>query len=559
MRNLCKQCMQCSLLVLLLAVGNSEELLAELRLPAIFGDQMVLQQKQPITIWGWANAGEKIRVEFAGQKVETTAGKDTRWQLQIAELDASFEAQTLVVSGDRDTVQIKDVLVGEVWLCGGQSNMEMTMGGTVNRDLEIASADYDGIRFLRIPHISQGEPREDILIEKVGDCQWQRCTTESVAECTGVGYYFARGLHRILKVPVGIVDVSWGGTMAQHWVNEEKLNTVAEMKPYFADYNERLSRWNEFGGEAQAQAAYQAALAKWESDNAEALAKKERVAGRPNAGQYENPARQRHPAGMYNGMIHPIRDFDFRGILFYQGENNSFGESWKPFYATFPLVIEQWRESFGDLPFGIIQIAGWSSRRTMTYDMNHHTNVIREIQFDTWQATQQTGLIATYDTNSNQGIHPGAKRPVGERSARWALGSVYGVKSFRSNTAISYLGPVYEGYEVQDNKVEIRFVKETCAGLRINKDDDVGFYIAGENGEFHHARARVTRVEGVDRLVVWSDEVSQPVAVRYAWSNLPNGRLMNSRELPAFPFRTDDWKMTPHQSEGDYQRGIRKP
>jgi len=551
--------MQCSLLVLLLAVGNSEELLAELRLPAIFGDQMVLQQKQPITIWGWANAGEKIRVEFAGQKVETTAGKDTRWQLQIAELDASFEAQTLVVSGDRDTVQIKDVLVGEVWLCGGQSNMEMTMGGTVNRDLEIASADYDGIRFLRIPHISQGEPREDILIEKVGDCQWQRCTTESVAECTGVGYYFARGLHRILKVPVGIVDVSWGGTMAQHWVNEEKLNTVAEMKPYFADYNERLSRWNEFGGEAQAQAAYQAALAKWESDNAEALAKKERVAGRPNAGQYENPARQRHPAGMYNGMIHPIRDFDFRGILFYQGENNSFGESWKPFYATFPLVIEQWRESFGDLPFGIIQIAGWSSRRTMTYDMNHHTNVIREIQFDTWQATQQTGLIATYDTNSNQGIHPGAKRPVGERSARWALGSVYGVKSFRSNTAISYLGPVYEGYEVQDNKVEIRFVKETCAGLRINKDDDVGFYIAGENGEFHHARARVTRVEGVDRLVVWSDEVSQPVAVRYAWSNLPNGRLMNSRELPAFPFRTDDWKMTPHQSEGDYQRGIRKP
>ena len=556
MRNICKQCF---LLALLLGVGNSEELLAELRLPAIFGDQMVLQQKHPITIWGWAKVGEKIRVEFAGQKVETTAGKDTRWQVQIAELNASFEAQTLIVIGDRDTIQIKDVLVGEVWLCGGQSNMEMTMGGTVNRDLEIASADYDGIRFLRIPHVSQGEPRDDIIIEKDGDCRWQRCTTESVAECSGVGYYFARGLHRILKVPVGIVDVSWGGTMAQHWINEEKLNTVAEMKPYFADYNERLSRWNEFGGETGAQAAYKAALAKWESDNAEALARKDRVSGRPNTGQYENPAMQRHPAGMYNGMIHPLRDFDFRGILFYQGENNSFGESWKPFYATFPMVIKQWRESFGDLPFGIIQIAGWSSRRSMAYDMNHHTNVVREIQFDTWQATQQTGLIATYDTNSNQGIHPGAKRPVGERSARWALGSVYGVKGFRSNTAVSYLGPVYEGYEVQDNKVEIRFVKETSEGLRINKDDDVGFYIAGEDGEFHHARARVTRMEGVDRLLVWSDEVPQPVAVRYAWSNLPNGRLMNSRELPAFPFRTDDWKITPHQSEGDYQRGIRKP
>ena len=556
MRNLCKRSLFCTFVLLF---STSGYLTAEIRLPAIFGDQMVLQQKQPVTIWGWASAGEKIRVEFAGQQQETTADRDSRWQVQLENLDSSFEGRTLVVSGDGTTVEIKDVLVGEVWLCGGQSNMEMTMGGTVNRDLEIASADYDAIRFLRIPHVSQGQPREDIVIEKEGDCQWKRCTTESVAECTGVGYYFARGLHRVLKVPVGIVDVSWGGTMAQHWVNEEKLNTVAEMKPHFTDYNERLSRWKAFGGEAQAEAAYKAALAKWESDNAEALARKERVPGRPNAGQYENPARQRHPAGMYNGMIHPIRAFDFRGILFYQGENNSFGESWKPFYATFPLVIDQWRESFGDLPFGIIQIAGWSSRRSMTYDMNHHTNVIREIQFDTWQATEQTGLIATYDTNSNQGIHPAAKRPVGERSALWALGSVYGVKGFRSNTAVSYLGPVYEGYEVQDGKVEIRFVKETCAGLRINKDDDVGFYIAAEDGEFHHARARVTRVDGVDRLVVWSDDVPKPVAVRYAWSNLPNGRLMNNRELPAFPFRTDDWKMTPHQSEGDYHRGIRKP
>ena len=541
-------------------VSFSAELAAAPRLAAIFGDQMVLQQNREVSIWGWAEAGEKIRVEFSGQQKRAVAGDDGSWSVALEPMEASFEQRDLVVEGDSDKVTLASVLVGEVWLCGGQSNMAWILRNSVNRDLEIASADYTAIRFLRVPLISRGAPQQDLpaVDPNKQEGSWQTCTPDRVGECSGVAYYFARRLHRILKVPIGLVDVSWGGTMAQHWVSEEKLRPLETMQSYFEEYETRLAVWKTFGGEEGAKKAYELALATWEKENEEALKKGDRVPGRPNAGQYQDPGTQRHPAGMYNGMIHPIRDFVFRGILFYQGENNSFGVSWKPYPFTLPLVIEEWRESFGELPFGIIQIAGWSNRRTMTYDMNHHTNVIREIQFDVWQRTEKSGLIVTYDTNSNQSIHPGAKQPVGDRSARWALAEVYMKKNLDGRQPLSWKGPVFESHEIRDGKLVVSFSEQTRRGLRLDQDDEVGFYIAGEDQVFHHARARVIREENVEKLLVWSDDVPQPVAARYAWSNLPVGRLMNHLELPAYPFRTDDWPLTPHQSTGDYHRNLGK-
>ena len=538
----------------------SAELAAAPRLAAIFGDQMVLQQGREVSIWGWAEAGEKIRVEFAGQQKRAVAGDDGGWSVALEPMEASFQQRDLVVEGNNEKVTLGSVLVGEVWLCGGQSNMAMTLRSSVNRDLEIASADYTAIRFLRVPLTSRGAPQQDLPAVDANkqEGNWQTCTPDRVGECSGVAYYFARRLHRILKVPIGLVDVSWGGTMAQHWVSEQKLRPLETMQSYFEEYETRLAVWKTFGGEEGAKKAYELALATWEKENEEALKKGERVPGRPNAGQYQDPGKQRHPAGMYNGMIHPIRDFVFRGILFYQGENNSFGVSWKPYPFTLPLVIEEWRESFGELPFGIIQIAGWSNRRTMTYDMNHHTNVIREIQFDVWQRTEKSGLIVTYDTNSNQSIHPGAKQPVGDRSARWALSEVYMQKNLDGRQPLSWKGPVFESHEIRDGKLVVSFSEQTRRGLRLDQDDEVGFYIAGEDQVFHHARARVIREENVEKLLVWSDDVPQPVAARYAWSNLPVGRLMNHLELPAYPFRTDDWPLTPHQSTGDYHRNLGK-
>ena len=261
---------------------------------------------------------------------------------------------------------------------------------------------------------------------------------------------------------------------------------------------------------------------------------------------------------MYNTLLAPMAGLSLRGALYYQGENNSFGESWKPFYATFPGVIKDWRATFDDneLPIGLIQIAGWSNRRTMSYDQNHHTNVVRELQFKTWQATPNTGLIVTYDTNTDGNIHPKNKRPVGERTARWALAQVYGAKDGRGNQ-LAWRGPVYESYKVEGDKIIVQFDKASASGLRLDKDDARGFYIAGEDKVFHHAQARADGRAGT--ATVWSSAVAKPVAVRYAISNLPHGTLMNGREIPAYPFRTDTWPITPHQSKGSYQVGNNPP
>jgi sialate O-acetylesterase len=207
------------------------------------------------------------------------------------------------------------------------------------------------------------------------------------------------------------------------------------------------------------------------------------------------------------------------------------------------------------MPFGIIQIAGWSNRRSMEYDMNHHCNIVREVQFDVWRNTPNTGLIVTFDANSDGNIHPANKQPVGERSARWALSQVYQVKAAGSNEPLEWHGPVYEAAGFADGKATVTFMKGSDQGLRLDKEVDVGFVVAGEDKVFHPASARISSsTDKREQLVVWSDKVPNPVAVRYASSNLPVGGLMNGRELPAFPFRSDNWPITPHQSTGSYTR-----
>jgi len=420
-------------------------------------------------------------------------------------------------------------------------------------DLEVASADSPHIRFIRLPHIARPTAQEDFQVvnKTSGEGNWRQAIPEQVENCTAVGYYFAQRLSRRLKVPVGLIDVSWGGTMAQHWVLKDTLKSFPEMQPYIEQFDGAMKAWIDGGEKDGADKRYAADLKAWEKARAEAKAKGEREPRRPNQNNYTTPAHKRQPGGMMNGMILPISNMTIAGALFYQGENNSFGTSWKPFHRTFPAVITDWRRVFGDedLPMGLVQIAGWSTRRSMTYDMNHHTNVIREIQHLTWARFKNTGLIVTYDTNSNGSIHPGHKRPVGERLARWALTQVYQATPHKSNKPIEWRGPIYAGHEIKEGKVYINFEGETARGLRLNKDVAEGFYIAGKDKEFKHGRARI---QG-SQLVVWHEEIKEPVAVRYAWSNLPHGTLLNFRELPAYPFRTDNWPLTPHQSTGSYE------
>ena len=519
---------------------------------------MVLQRNKPVTVWGWGEPGEEVALTFAGQTKTTTADESGNWTVRLDPLETSFDGRELAVRGKDNHFSVGDVLVGEVWLCGGQSNMEWTLRASRDGDVEIPSADSPTIRFLRMPKIARLAPQPDFPINNPqdGGRDWRRAIPEEVEGCTGVGYFFARRLQRRLKAPIGLIDTSWGGTMAQHWVTKQTLAGIAEVKPYSDKFHEQLTAWNEGGREEGAKRRYEADVRKWESERDAARADGRREPRKPNFAAYENPANKGQPGGMFNGVIAPIANFAIRGVLFYQGENNSFTVGWKPFPKTFPAVFRDWRAAFGDetLPIGIVQIAGWSNRRSMTYDMNHHTNVVREIQHHTWQQTPNTGLIVTYDTNSNGSIHPGRKLPVGERSARWALAEVYGVKTHGTDRPLEWRGPVYESMEIENDKIVVTFSDGTDRGLRLDQDAELGFYVAGEDREFHVARARVT-VDSMKKahVVVWSDEVKNPVAVRYAWSNLPLGSLMNARELPAYPFRTDDWPLVPHQSTGEYR------
>ena len=530
-----------------------ESLFAELRLPNLFGDHMVVQAGKEIALWGWGAPGEKVTLTFAGKETSVKVDAEGKWAGGLPAMKKSFEGRDMVVSSKSGKRTLKDVLVGEVWVCGGQSNMEWTLRSTRDADLEMLSVNHPEIRFIRLPKVARYKPQDDFPVEgsTKSEGNWRRCVPEQVENCTAVGYYFARRLRRTLDTPVGLIDVSWGGTMAQHWVTKETLRPIPAMKPYFEKFETARKEWIDGGREEGARKRYDAAVKEWEKKRAEAKAKGEREPRRPNSRAYENPDHKGQPGGMMNGMILPIAKVTLRGVLFYQGENNSFTVGWKPYPRTCPAVISDWRKVFGDpdLPFCSVQIAGWSNRRSMTYDMNHHASIVREIQFTTWQRTKNTGLVVTFDTNSNGGIHPQRKMPVGERSARWALAEVYKINGY-GNKSIEWRGPVYKSMEVKDGKITIRFKEDTDRGLLLDQDVEVGFYVAAKDREFHHARARVNR--GDRTVVVWKDEIKDPVAVRYGWSNLPAGGLMNARELPAYPFRTDDWPMTPHQSTGSY-------
>jgi len=540
-------------LALLLAIGASAQTAPKLKLPSFFSDGMVLQRDKPLKIWGWSAPANDVTLTFAGQ-TKTTTARDGKWEIVLDPLAAQAKGQSLTVISGEETLTLKDILLGDVWICGGQSNMEWRLASTRDADLEIPAARFPKVRFYRIEPEGLPDPQHDIPVSQSAGI-WQACSPETAGNCSGVAYYFGKRLHRNLNVPIGLINAAWGGTMAQHWVTRETLDTLPTMQKTLAEYETKRNKWMNQGGEDGATKRYESDLKTWQERVAK-LAKGTKPPSKPNPRNYANPAQGRIPAGPLNAMIMPLAGLSVQGVLFYQGENNSFGNTWIPFQETFPAVISDWRTLFKDedLPFGIIQIAGWSTRRSMTYDMNHHTNVVREIQFKTWQSTPHTGLMVSFDANSDANIHPRRKAPVGERSARWALSEVYGATS--NNSALDWHGPVYHSMETAGDKIKVIFKKDGGEGLRLDKADVRGFYIAGADQVFHYAEARVTDSRGdTPAIEVWSKEVPKPVAVRYAFSNLPLGSLMNGRELPAFPFRTDDWPIQPHRGTEVYQVG----
>jgi len=483
---------------------------ADVVLAGLFQDQVVLQRGRPVPVWGRAEPGERISVKFEQQTATTTASADGRWIVYLEPLEARTEPTGLVVSG-RNTITVADVVVGDVWLCSGQSNMAFTVGQANRAREEMASARFPLIREFKVAQVVAAEPQETLGGE------WKTATPESVGGFTAVGYFFARDLHRKLGVPIGLINSSRGATPVEAWMSPAALMS----DPAFGAVE---TRWQAMLGEYPAKKeAYDLALASW---TAEADAAK--AANRPfNKGKPTppvGPGDAHTPAGLFNGMINPLLPFAIRGAIWYQGEGNAARAA--EYHPLFAALITHWRAHFGqgDFPFYWVQLANFK-----TADPNSGTwPLLREAQSRTL-SLPETGQVVSIDIGDPDEIHPRNKQEVARRLALIARAKVYGI-------AGDFSGPIFAGAAREKAALRVYF-EHAVTGLTARAKPLQSFEVAGEDRVF---RPAVAAIDG-DTLLVSAPDVRVPVAVRYAWRNSPEANLFNGAGLPAAPFRSDDW------------------
>lgn len=490
---------------------------AEVVLAPLFSDGAVLQRDKTIPIWGRAEPGEKVVVSFAEQRREATTGPDGRWIVLLEPSPARIKGSDIVISG-RNTVRVRDVVVGEVWLCSGQSNMEWPVARAADAPAEMAAANFPLIRQVKIDRAIADAP-----METVPTSGWKSATPDNVGAFTAVGYFFARDIHQKLGVPIGIINSSWGGTPVEAWMSPAALAS----DPAFGVVDER---WAAFlAAYPGRNAEYQAKLGRWtERDTAakaegrsahDAFLQNERRPGPPR-GWEGDPWR---PRGLFNGMINPLLPYALRGVLWYQGENNSSRAS--EYHALFSAMITAWRAHFGqgDIPFYWVNLANFDVPRDAT---GTNFAFLRGAQTETL-ALPNTGQAIAIDIGEPDDIHPRNKQEVGRRLARLARNRVYGIVG--DDTGPTYVSATREG-----SAMRVRF-SHAGSGLVAHDRPVQSLQLAGADGIFHPAEGRIDR----DMLIVSSPAVKEPVAVRYAWSNAPEANLYNGAGLPAVPFRSD--------------------
>lgn len=476
-----------------LALGDAPAR-ADVSLPSIFGSHMVLQRDQKDRVWGWAEPGEEVTVKIADQSKTATAGDDGAWSVTLDPLPAGGP-HTMTVSG-KNTVTFDDVLVGEVWICSGQSNMQWPLALTNDADLESLTAKFPNLRLITVPNVGTQEPQKDFK------GQWQPCTPETVKGFSGIGYLFGRTLHQALGVPVGLINDAWGGSAAEAWVRRDLLEKDPKYKDLLAAWAEREQRYE----------------AVKDQDSQERRGLESLMRG--NA----------RPGNIYNGALKPTIGYGIRGVIWYQGESNA-GRAYQ-YRDLFPLMIQSWRDEWGigDFSFYWVQLADFLPEKPEPADSAWAE--LREAQTMTMDRLPNTGQAVIIDVGEGRDIHPRNKQAVASRLARWALAKDYGLN-------VPYQGPTYKAMAKDGNKVTLTFDHVGQGGLYAFDTPELrGFTVAGEDRTFHNARAKIVAPGKVE---VWSDEVSDPVAVRYGWADNPVVNLYARNGLPATPFRTDDW------------------
>jgi sialate O-acetylesterase len=492
---------------------------AELKLPAVIGSHMVLQQGQAVPIWGWAKAGQPVEVAFGGQVKKAKADASGKWMVQLDPMEASFEAGTLSVKAGGESATCEDVLVGEVWICSGQSNMAMSLSRVKDGKLEVAAANEPKLRLLLVGR--------NATMEQQADCEgaWAVCHPGNAGDITAVGYFFCRTLQRSLNVPVGLIHTAWGGTPSEAWTRREAIEKVDHLKPL-------LDRWDvQLEGERRGKVKElnEQRLTEWETKKAKAktagkpIPRKPRLQAKPSVSQH-------NPGNLYNGMIAPLIPFAVKGAIWYQGESNSTRAH--QYRTLFPLMISNWRNDWGyDLSFHFVQLANFKEKNIDPVDSAWAE--LREAQTMAL-SLPKTGMAIITDIGMARDIHPKNKQDVGKRLARWALADDYGLDLVRS-------GPLYREAEIKGNKVVIHFTDIGGGLMAWDREELRGFAVAGQDQVFSWAKAKLV---GKDTVEVWQEGVDNPVAVRYNWSDNPGGNLYNTAELPASSFRTDDWPLS---------------
>ena len=493
-----------------LSILGAGDVRADVRSHVLICYNMVLQQGISAPIWGRAEPGEKVTVSIAGQTAEASADADGTWMVRLSPM-APGGPYDMSISGT-NTVKVRNVMVGEVWLCSGQSNMAMEVREAKDADAEIAAADYPDIRLFTVPPQIRDVPARDV------DAQWRVCSPATVARFSAAGYYFGRRLHRELHVPVGLICGAQGSTPAEAWTEIEALK--AAIADPVGHWHEQVQR------EAEVKADYEAKLAAWEQ---KAKTEGKEPPDKPVRPYYLGWARLAQPAGLWNGTIAPLVPYGIRGAIWYQCESNA--SRGREHRKLLPALIRSWRKEWGqgEFPFLIVAIAPLGP----VYD--HPTDSgwaeVVEAQWMTAESVPNCGLAVTTDIGDAQSPHPLNKQEVGRRLALIALAGTYGKD-------LVYSGPMFTAAEAEGGRMRLRF-KHVHGGLVAGGGGALtGFAVAGADRRFVWAEARV---EG-DTVVAWSKQVPAPVAVRYAWAQNPVCNLFNADGLPAVPFRTDDWE-----------------
>ena len=482
--------------------------LADVKLPALFSDHMVLQSGGRVSVWGWASPGESVAVELAGQKLTTTAGATGQWRVELAPLETGAHL-TLTVRGTNVLV-IKDVLAGEVWLGSGQSNMGLRVSSANNFAAEQAQANLPEIRMFTVAAKSSVTPLDD--------CQgsWQVCQSNTVGNFSAALYFFGREIHQRLKVPVGLINSSWGGTPIQPWMPLDVLKNYPGYAALLERKQKEIAAWPARAKQLQAD------LKAWAVADAAAQAAhqpepvKPWFPGSPDSGQYM-------PAQLYHAMIHPLIQYRIRGAVWYQGEANAGGGAAgaADYTDLQSRLIAGWRQAWGlgDFPFYFVQLPNYNND-SWAFFREGQANILK---------VPNTGMAVTIDIGEAANIHPKNKQEAGRRLALIALANVY-------RQTVVFQGPQFVKAAAEGAALKIYF-QHTDGGLVAQGGALKSFAIAGADKKWHPADARIAG----NAVLVSSPDVPVPVAVRYDWAGNPDGNLYNGAGLPALPFRTDRW------------------